>query len=122
MDSRVLADDELLHFAEGKSGEAEMSVIVEVKSPPVRLAPPPVGQRGRSGIDTATGGATDPATARRLEAVVAAVSSTHGGTPTVLPGACAVVATVTPEQLRRLAGMSEVELIRRNRRLRGATA
>jgi len=106
--------------ADGALAQATASVIVEVKVPPVRLARPLPGRGRPAGIAPDAGlDAADTLTAERLDAVLRALGA-GTETPTVLPGACAVVATVTPAQLRLLAAMPEVEVIRRNRKHGGA--
>lgn len=111
-------DDELQRFASSQANVAVMSVIVEVETPPISL----VGSRSlgaaRRGIDAVAASERSRVGAENLQRVLAELDASGAlGSPTVIPAAHAVVASVTPEQLRRLIALPGIATIRRNRKV-----
>lgn len=111
-------DEELRKFAASAARDAVMSVIVEVATPPISL-------RGGSGLSAVRQGMDASAAVERsrvgrenLQRVLAELGAAGlNREPTTISAAHSVVASVTPEQLRRLAELPGIAMIRRNRKV-----
>lgn len=114
-----LADDEeLRRFASSGAGDALMSVIVEVQTPPVSL----LGVRSlgavRQGLSAQAASERQRVGQENLDRVLAALEAEGPARqPTVIPGAHSVVVSVTAEQLRRLVALPGIAMIRRNHKV-----
>lgn len=113
----TIPDAELRAFARRVGDARAASVIVEVRVPAVRLLrpSPPDGGLARRPLSVADGAGRQVSAQRNLQAVLGRLAELglRDGVR-VLPGAHAVVVDATAEQLRALAGMAEVAVIRPN--------
>lgn len=115
MSETRLDDEEIRRFASSDAG-GEMSVIVEVAVPPVHLLRGQALGPARRGLDAATAQQRSQVGNENLQRVLAALDAAGlRRAPNVLPAAYAVVASVTPEQLRSLIALPGIAQIRRNR-------
>lgn len=114
---RVIEDPVLQRFAESDAKDA-LSVIIEARTAPLRVSKvrSPSGSRRDFETYSLSSSSNRTAEARRaLEAIRDRLETLKlGQPPVVLEGAHSVVASVTPDQLRRLATMPEIAVIRRN--------
>lgn len=115
--SETLAeDDELRRFASSGKDDALMSVIVEVETPPISLLGAGVLGPMRRGLGVVGAGERSRVGSENLQRVLNELQAAGlHREPTVLPAAHSVVASVTPEQLRRLLALPGIAMIRRNR-------
>lgn len=116
-------DDELRQFAASPARDALMSVIVEVATPPISLRG--VGGLGalRQGMDASAASERSRIGRENLQRVLTELDAAGlDREPTIISAAHSVVASVTPEQLRRLVALPGIAMIRRNRKVMGRAA
>ena len=111
-------DEELSRFATSQDARATMSVIIEAVTPPVRVGrsvsanPGGLQRRSLGGAGSAERSATAQLHLGRIAELLDKWQLSEE--PLVLPSAHAVVASVTPKQLRQLLELPDVAMIRRN--------
>jgi hypothetical protein len=115
------AAGKLIGFGDALGLREPLSVLIEVRQAPVRLAQPggSAGQRFGAPLALARGDAES--SERALADVVQALQAlAPTEAPVVLRGARLLVATLTPAQLQQLARLPQVQAIRPNRTHRQA--
>lgn len=122
--SRLPTSDKLLGFKDELAGRRSMSVLIEVRTQPIKLRPAgkllratKMGGFPSSAVRLAAERGAEGDAQRAFKAVESKLSSLNLESPPVaLSAAGSFVATLSPAQMRELAKLPEVAAIRPNRR------